>query len=107
MLRIGANAKLVAGAPGIEVIFGTKGRQLHCCELPLYEFDALVDAMIKQRDDAHAFFQRAGVLPPPPAKNHHSPPKIRLVPPSGARAEEFVAGLPTPLLPPPLDEKKS
>lgn len=96
--------------PGVRLTIGRKNGVLQVFDLVLSEFDATVAELVNRRDDLHAFFRRSGMLgppPKPPAKKRYSPPRIRAVPPTDPRTEGFLDSLPTPMLPPPLDEKKS
>jgi hypothetical protein len=110
MIHMGAKAKLVGAAEelGIELVIGRKGGALQAYEIPLHELDALISALQRQRDDAHEFFRRAGVLPeiapraPRTPKPHTALRAVSPHPPREEITREFSSDtIPTPILPPP------
>jgi hypothetical protein len=113
MLRIGAKAKLIAGAPGIELVIGRSGGALRSYEIPLDTLDLLITALQRDRDDAIEFFRRVGVLPPAPeSKSPRRRPALRLIAPAPeSRSEDptremSVDAIPTPMLPPPMEKER-
>jgi hypothetical protein len=113
MLRMGAKAKLIAGAPGIELVIGRSGGALRSYEIPLDTLDLLITALQRDRDDAVEFFRRVGVLPPLPAgfegpKRRSGRPALRLIAPRSEEdptREMSVDAIPTPMLPPPMERE--
>lgn len=105
MLHIAAKAKLIGDVLAIELVVGRQGGALHSYDVPLDVLDAIIAALQRQRDDAHEFFRRAGVLNR--LERTARKPRVRawlqVVPPVDPHAEDC---LPTPMLPPPMEKNE-